>query len=120
MDRGRAAVAARPAGGGEGGGQVPHSGHPEGDGEEGPCRAGKKKISFNSNNNNNNNNIVLVKTSGYGKYLGKLKVNFDERTWDVKSFSGNPVLLDGTVPKDEELEKSVRRYAKQVCACRVK
>ncbi len=59
--------------------------------------------------------VLVVQTSGYGKYLGKLKITFDD-DGKVADYSGNPVLLDGHVGKDEALERQVRAYAAQVSA----
>ena len=58
--------------------------------------------------------VLVVQTSGYGKYLGRLKVTFDERTGDVLDYSGNPVLLDASVEKDAGVEAQVRAYAEKV------
>ncbi len=60
--------------------------------------------------------VLVVQTSGYGKYLGRLKVTFDDRTEEVTRFSGSPVLLDSSVPKDPEVERQVRAYAEKVSA----
>ena len=44
------------------------------------------------------NNVLVVQDYAFGKYLGYLKVTFDN-TGKVKSWSGNPILLDSSVPK---------------------
>ena len=58
--------------------------------------------------------VLVVQTSGYGKYLGRLKVTFDDQTGEVRRFSGNPILLDASVPKDQKVERQVRAYADEV------
>ena len=41
---------------------------------------------------------LVVQDFTWGKYLGQLNVVFNE-TGNVVSYSGNPVLLDSTVPE---------------------
>ena len=37
--------------------------------------------------------MLVLQTSGYGKYLGHINVDFDSRG-EVRSFSGDPIVLD--------------------------
>ena len=55
----------------------------------------------------------MVQTSGYGKFLGYLKVKFD-REGELVNFAGNPILLDQTIPQDQEVEAMVSAYRARV------
>ena len=57
--------------------------------------------------------VLVVQTSGYGKFLGYLKVKFD-RAGDVVNFAGNPILLDQSVDQDAEVEAMVAKYRARV------
>jgi 2',3'-cyclic-nucleotide 2'-phosphodiesterase (5'-nucleotidase family) len=59
--------------------------------------------------------VLVVQTSGYGKYLGQLKVEFDSRG-EMSGYDGNPVLLDSSKPKDQDLERLVQDYSERVKA----
>ena len=52
---------------------------------------------------NSGNRALVVQTNGYGRYLGQLKVNFDD-SGRVESWEGNPILLNSTYPMDETLQ----------------
>ena len=43
-----------------------------------------------------NKKVLIVHTSGYGKYMGHLDLIFDD-SGDVISYGGNPRLMDHTV-----------------------
>ncbi|GFR73203.1 LOW QUALITY PROTEIN: 5'-nucleotidase [Elysia marginata] len=58
-------------------------------------------------------NVLVVQDYAFGKYLGRLHVNFDD-AGKVTNFNGNPVLLDGSVPKDPELESMVHSLLPQI------
>ncbi|CAM1328026.1 Uncharacterised protein r2_g3700 [Pycnogonum litorale] len=45
---------------------------------------------------------LVVQDYAYGKYLGYLKIEFTE-DGDVKSWNGNPILLDNSVKRDAEV-----------------
>ncbi|XP_074657976.1 5'-nucleotidase-like [Tubulanus polymorphus] len=47
----------------------------------------------------NGNKVLVVQDYAFGKYLGLLHLTFDA-TGTVTSWSGNPVLLDSTIPED--------------------
>ena len=55
----------------------------------------------------------MVQTSGYGKYLGKLKLTIDARG-EISDFEGNPILMDKNVGEDPELKAVVKQYAEEV------
>uniref|UniRef100_A0A3P9LLI0 5'-nucleotidase n=1 Tax=Oryzias latipes TaxID=8090 RepID=A0A3P9LLI0_ORYLA len=64
--------------------------------------------------------VPVVQAYAYGKYLGKLKVTFDENGNVIRS-SGNPILLDSSIQQDpvvlsdvEEWKKSLANYSSQV------
>ena len=40
--------------------------------------------------------VLVVQAFAYGKYLGLINVNFDA-SFEVESWTGNPILLDNTV-----------------------
>ncbi|XP_070568327.1 snake venom 5'-nucleotidase-like [Ptychodera flava] len=54
-------------------------------------------------------NVLVVQDYAYGKYLGYLKVNFDD-AGDVTSWSGNPILLDKDVAQDNETLKQIKEW----------
>ncbi len=59
--------------------------------------------------------VLVVQTSGYGKYLGRLTVTFD--SWGkLQNFSGLPILLDQSHPEDSALASRVALYAEEVAA----
>uniref|UniRef100_A0A8C3FXC8 5'-nucleotidase n=1 Tax=Cyclopterus lumpus TaxID=8103 RepID=A0A8C3FXC8_CYCLU len=64
--------------------------------------------------------VPVVQAYAFGKYLGRLKVTFDD-AGEVLKASGNPVLLDHSVPQDpevladvEEWKKNLANYSAQV------
>lgn len=64
--------------------------------------------------------VPVVQAYAFGKYLGYLKVTFDDAGNVVKS-TGNPILLDSGVPQDpevladvEEWKKNLANYSAQV------
>ncbi|KAM8832587.1 5'-nucleotidase isoform 2-T3 [Spinachia spinachia] len=64
--------------------------------------------------------VPVVQAYAFGKYLGYLKVTFDEEGNVLKS-TGNPILLDSGVPQDpdvladvEEWKKNLANYSAQV------
>eukprot|EP00058_Branchiostoma_floridae_P000188 XP_002585676.1 hypothetical protein BRAFLDRAFT_111560 [Branchiostoma floridae] len=44
--------------------------------------------------------VPVVQAYAYGKFLGHLRLTFDSNG-DLVSWSGNPILLDNSVPKGE-------------------
>ena len=47
-------------------------------------------------------NVLVVQAYTFGKYLGNLKVTFDSNG-EIIHYSGNPILLSGTLKQDEEI-----------------
>ncbi|KAI8498432.1 5'-nucleotidase [Branchiostoma belcheri] len=45
--------------------------------------------------------VLVVQDYFFGKYLGYLQLSFDD-SGEVTSFGGNPILLDASVPQDNE------------------
>ena len=56
---------------------------------------------------------LVVQAFKYGKYLGHLKIEFDA-DGRVKSWSGNPILLDSSIPKDPAVLQQVQRMKAKV------
>lgn len=57
--------------------------------------------------------VLVVQDFAYGKYLGKLKVDFDA-DGEVIKWSGNPMLLDNTVQKDPAVLQQVQEMKNEV------
>ncbi|XP_059173795.1 snake venom 5'-nucleotidase-like [Physella acuta] len=57
--------------------------------------------------------VLVIQDYAYGKYLGELNVVFDD-AGRVKSWTGNPILLDNSVPKDNETAALVDSYLPQI------
>ncbi|XP_076612058.1 5'-nucleotidase [Chaetodon auriga] len=64
--------------------------------------------------------VPVVQAYAFGKYLGYLKVTFDDAGNVVKS-TGNPILLNSSIPQDpevlaqvEEWKKNLANYSSQV------
>ena len=55
----------------------------------------------------------MLHTSGYGKYLGHVNVIFDSRG-EVRSFSGDPIVLDHSREEDPALRTVVDRYRAEI------
>ena len=56
---------------------------------------------------------LVVQDFKYGKYLGHLKVEFDD-DGHLTSWSGNPILLDSSIPKDPAVLHQVQRMKVKV------
>ncbi|KAM6992828.1 5'-nucleotidase [Tautogolabrus adspersus] len=63
--------------------------------------------------------VPVVQAYAFGKYLGYLKVTFND-AGNVEKSTGNPILLDGSVPQDpdfladvEEWKKNLANYSAQ-------
>ncbi|KAL8186223.1 UNVERIFIED_CONTAM: hypothetical protein K2H54_066268 [Gekko kuhli] len=50
--------------------------------------------------------VPVVQAYAFGKYLGYLNVTFDDEG-NVISASGNPILLDSSIPEDAEVKAQV-------------
>ena len=57
--------------------------------------------------------VLVVQDFAYGKYLGKLKVDFDA-DGEVTKFSGNPILLDSSIQKDPAVLQQVQQMKIEV------
>ncbi|XP_019621174.1 PREDICTED: 5'-nucleotidase-like [Branchiostoma belcheri] len=57
--------------------------------------------------------VPVVQAYAYGKYLGYLRLTFDGRG-DLVRWSGNPILLDNSVPKDPEVLEMVTDLKKRL------
>lgn len=55
----------------------------------------------------------MLHTSGYGKYLGRVNVVFDP-SGEVRSFNGDPIVLDHSRKEDPELRGIVDRYRAEI------
>uniref|UniRef100_A0A8C7LP92 5'-nucleotidase n=1 Tax=Oncorhynchus mykiss TaxID=8022 RepID=A0A8C7LP92_ONCMY len=55
--------------------------------------------------------VPVVQAFAFGKYLGYLKVTFDEAGNVVQS-TGNPILLDSSVPEDPSILADVNKWKK--------
>ncbi|XP_056150827.1 5'-nucleotidase [Lampris incognitus] len=58
-------------------------------------------------------NVPVVQAYAFGKYLGYLKVTFDE-AGNVLKATGNPILLDSSVPEDPEILAEVEDWKKNL------
>ena len=57
--------------------------------------------------------MLVVQAFAYGKYLGHLKVDFDDHG-HVASWSGNPILLNSSVPKDPTILQQIQQMKGEV------
>ncbi|XP_075237554.1 apyrase-like [Lycorma delicatula] len=57
--------------------------------------------------------VLVVQASAYSKYLGNLSVTFDD-DGEIKSYGGNPILLDHTVPTDKKMDSELKPWKKQI------
>ncbi|XP_026197761.1 5'-nucleotidase [Anabas testudineus] len=62
---------------------------------------------------NDGRQVPVVQAYAFGKYLGYLKVTFDKAGNVVKS-TGNPILLNSTVPQDPDVLADVREWKKHL------
>ncbi|MED6289997.1 5'-nucleotidase [Characodon lateralis] len=58
-------------------------------------------------------NVPVVQAYAFGKYLGLLNVTFDN-DGNVVKYSGNPVLLDSSIPEDPEIWTEVENWKKNL------
>ncbi|XP_069462438.1 5'-nucleotidase [Ambystoma mexicanum] len=58
-------------------------------------------------------NVPVVQAYAFGKYLGFLEVDFDDNG-NVLQSSGNPILLDRSVPEDQHLRAEVDEWQKNI------
>ncbi len=55
---------------------------------------------------NSGKKVLVVQDYAFGKYLGYLKVTFSDNG-DVKSWSGNPIILDKTVARGKCINRGI-------------
>ncbi|XP_077588046.1 5'-nucleotidase [Stigmatopora nigra] len=58
-------------------------------------------------------NVPVVQAYAFGKYLGYLKVTFDQDGNVVKAL-GNPILLDSSIPQDPNVLAEVEKWKEQL------
>jgi 5'-nucleotidase / UDP-sugar diphosphatase len=59
--------------------------------------------------------VLIVTAAAWGKYLGRLDVTFDAKG-QVKSWNGNPLLLDSSVPEDPEIRAEALKLSEPLVA----
>lgn len=57
--------------------------------------------------------VPVVQAYAFGKYLGQLKVTFDDNG-NVVTATGNPILLDSSVPQDPDVLADVEEWKKNL------
>ncbi|XP_037098402.1 5'-nucleotidase [Syngnathus acus] len=57
--------------------------------------------------------VPVVQAYAFGKYLGYLKVTFDQ-TGNVVQAVGNPILLDSSIPQDPNILADVKKWREQL------
>nr|XP_033498069.1 snake venom 5'-nucleotidase-like [Epinephelus lanceolatus] len=60
---------------------------------------------------NNGRDVPVVQAFAFGKYLGYLKVTFDEAGNVVKAV-GNPILMDSSIPQDPDILADIEEWKK--------
>ncbi|XP_061699956.1 5'-nucleotidase [Syngnathoides biaculeatus] len=58
-------------------------------------------------------NVPVVQAYAFGKYLGYLKVTFDQAGNVIKAV-GNPILLDSSIPQDPNILADVHKWKKNL------
>ncbi|XP_078131188.1 5'-nucleotidase-like [Sander vitreus] len=59
--------------------------------------------------------VPVVQAYAFGKYLGYLKVTFDD-AGNVQTAAGNPILLDGNIPQDPDVLADVEEWKKNLAS----
>ncbi|XP_074847051.1 5'-nucleotidase isoform X2 [Carettochelys insculpta] len=57
--------------------------------------------------------VPVVQAYAFGKYLGYLNVTFDDQGNVIRT-SGNPILLNSSIPEDTDLKKEVDKWRLQL------
>ncbi|XP_012940670.1 snake venom 5'-nucleotidase [Aplysia californica] len=68
-------------------------------------------------NANTQNGVLVVQDYAYGKYLGELRVTFDD-SGNVIRWSGNPILLDSSVEQDNETAEVIQEMLPKILTYR--
>ncbi|XP_069575112.1 snake venom 5'-nucleotidase-like [Brachyistius frenatus] len=58
-------------------------------------------------------NVPVVQAFAFGKYLGYLKVTFDEAGKVIKAV-GNPILMDSSIPQDPDILADIAKWKKDL------
>ncbi|XP_056419231.1 5'-nucleotidase [Hyla sarda] len=66
-------------------------------------------------NSDDGRSVPVVQAYAFGKYLGYLNVTFNEEG-NVLHSSGNPILLDSSIPEDSELLVEINKWREQLNA----
>lgn len=53
--------------------------------------------------------VAVVQAYAYTKYFGNLLIRFDSNG-EINQITGEPILLDNSIPQDEEVVKIIERY----------
>ncbi|KAI9515859.1 5'-nucleotidase [Dissostichus eleginoides] len=62
---------------------------------------------------NDGRNVPVVQAFAFGKYLGYLKVTFDQAGNVVKAV-GNPILMDSSIPQDPDILADIGEWKKDL------
>uniref|UniRef100_A0A8C9ZP56 5'-nucleotidase n=1 Tax=Sander lucioperca TaxID=283035 RepID=A0A8C9ZP56_SANLU len=62
---------------------------------------------------NDERNVPVVQAFAFGKYLGYLKLTFDEAGNVVKAV-GNPILMDSSIPQDQDVLADIEKWKKDL------
>ncbi|XP_078133383.1 snake venom 5'-nucleotidase-like [Sander vitreus] len=62
---------------------------------------------------NDGRNVPVVQAFAFGKYLGYLKLTFDEAGNVVKAV-GNPILMDSSIPQDQDVLADIEKWKKDL------
>uniref|UniRef100_A0A8C4RF04 5'-nucleotidase n=1 Tax=Erpetoichthys calabaricus TaxID=27687 RepID=A0A8C4RF04_ERPCA len=57
--------------------------------------------------------VPVVQAYAFGKYLGFLRVNFDDQG-NVRQATGNPILLNSSIPEDKDLRDEVDKWKEKL------
>ncbi|XP_029451350.1 5'-nucleotidase [Rhinatrema bivittatum] len=57
--------------------------------------------------------VPVVQAYAFGKYLGYLEVVFDDKGNVIQS-SGNPILLNSSIPEDKDLQAEVDKWKEEI------
>ncbi|XP_071552970.1 snake venom 5'-nucleotidase-like [Panulirus ornatus] len=57
--------------------------------------------------------VPVVQAYAFGKYLGKLTLNFDGRG-EVTSWQGNPILLDMSIEEDPDILRELKPFKQEI------
>ncbi|XP_044145289.1 5'-nucleotidase [Bufo gargarizans] len=64
-------------------------------------------------NSDDGRSVPVVQAYAFGKYLGNLSITFDEQG-NVLHSSGNPILLDSSIPEDPALLAEINKWREKI------